>query len=78
MVMNIKLNDAENLADKILNRMNLFMNERKFLRHELSSKSDGNMEHTKDFVKAFQENVISNDTATEKIAKLEHILLLRS
>ena len=62
------LNDAEYFADTIMNRVS---------RRELARKSDGTLEHDKAFVRAYQNNVADNSASSEKIARLEHMLLIR-
>lgn len=75
--MAVSLNDAEYFADTIMSRVEQLLNERDILRRELSRKSDGTLEHDKAFVRAFQNSVIDNASASEKIARLEHMLLTR-
>ena len=75
--MAVNLNDAEYFADTIMNRVEQLLNERNVLRRELSRKSDGTLEHDKAFVRAFQNSVADNASASEKIARLEHMLLTR-
>ncbi len=72
------MNDAEYFADTILKRVEQLMNERDTLKRELSRRSNGNSEHNKAFVRAFQENIISNAVAAGRIEKLERILLMRN
>lgn len=74
--MAINLNDAEYFADTILSRVQQLINERNILRRELARKSDGTLEHDKAFVNAYQNNIINNALADEKIARLEHMLLI--
>ena len=71
------LTDAEYFADTILSRVNQLINERNILRRELARKSDGTLEHDKAFVRAYQNNIIDNALAEDKIARLEHMLLIR-
>ncbi len=71
------LNDAEYFADTISKRIDQLLNERKILRSELLRKSDGNLEHEKSFVRAYQDNVINNAMNADKSARLEHILAIR-
>ena len=71
------LNDAEYFADTIMNRVSQLINERNILRCELARKSDGTLEHDKAFVRAYQNNVADNSASSEKIARLEHMLLIR-
>lgn len=75
--MAINLNDAEYFADTIMSRVEQLLNERDILRRELSRKSDGTLEQDKSFVRAYQNNVIDNASASEKITRLEHMLLIR-
>ncbi len=75
--MAVNLNDAEYFADTIFSRVEQLISERNILRRELARKSDGTLEHDKAFVKAFQDNVINNSAASEKIARLEHMLMMR-
>lgn len=69
--------DAENFADTIMNRVEQLLNERNIIRRELARKSDGTLEHDRAFVRAFQNNAIDNAAASEKIARLEHMLMMR-
>ena len=71
------LNDTEYFADTIMNRVEQLINERNILRREISRKSDGTLEHDKAFVRAYQDNIADNAAACEKIARLEHMLLVR-
>ncbi len=71
------LNDAEYFADTIMSRVEQLLNERDILRRELARKSDGTLEHDKAFVKAYQNNAADNAAASERIARLEHMLLIR-
>lgn len=75
--MDLTLNDAEYFADTIAKRVETLLAERDSLRLELSRRSDGNLEHNKAFVRSFQENIISNAIAADRIAKLERILLMK-
>lgn len=75
--MGANLNDAEYFADTISQRIGQLIDERDILRRELSRNSNGNLTHNKEFVRAFQENIISNAASNEKIERLEHILLMR-
>ena len=75
--MAMNLNDAEYFADTIMSRVEQLITERDILRRELDRKSDGTLEHDKAFVRAFQNNVADNSAASEKIARLEHMLLIR-
>ena len=72
------MNDAEYFIDTISKRVEQLINERNTLRLELSRRSNGNLEHNKAFVCAFQESIISSAAADERIAKLEHILMIRN
>ena len=76
--MGVNLNDVEYFADTISKRVEQLINERDSLRRELSRRSDGNLEHNIAFVRAFQENIISNAAAAERIVRLEHILAIRN
>lgn len=75
--MAVNLNDAEYFADTIMSRVEQLLNERDILRRELSRKSDGTLEQDKSFVRAYQNNVIDNAAAADKITRLEHMLLIR-
>ena len=75
--MAINLNDPEYFADTILSRVQQLINERNILKRELARKSDGTLEHDKAFVNAYQNNIINNALADEKISRLEHMLLIR-
>ena len=75
--MAVNLNDAEYFADTIMSRVEQLINERDILRRELSRKSDGTLEQDKSFVRAYQNNVIDNAAAADKITRLEHMLLTR-
>ena len=75
--MELTLNDTEYFADTISKRVGQLLNERGTLRRELSRRLDGNLEHSRDFVLNFQENIISGCIACERIAKLEKILLMK-
>ena len=72
--MNLNLNDAEYFADTISKRVEQILIERDNLKRELSKRSDGFLEHNKAFVRSFQENIISSQIYSERIAKLERIL----
>ncbi|MDY6400626.1 MAG: hypothetical protein SPL10_06900 [Synergistales bacterium] len=75
--MGVNLNDAEYFADTISKRIGQLIDERNILRRELSRNSSGNLEQSKEFVRLFQENIISNAASAEKFERLEHILLMR-
>ena len=75
--MAVNLNDAEYFADTIMSRVEQLLNERDILRRELSRKSDGTLEQDKSFVRAYQNNIIDNAAAADKITRLEHMLLTR-
>ncbi len=75
--MGLNLNDAEYFADTIAQRVGHLIDERDVLRRELARNSSGSLAQNKEFVRAFQENIISNAAAAEKIERLEHILLMR-
>ena len=75
--MEITLNDSDYFADTISKRVGQLLLERDTLRRELSRRSDGNLEHNKAFVRSFQENIISNAAASDRIARLERILLMK-
>ena len=74
--MGANLNDADYFADTISRRVEQLINERNILRQELSRRSNGNLEQNKDFVRTFQESIISSAAASERIARLEYILAL--
>lgn len=74
--MPVNLNDAEYFADKILQRVDQLINERNTLRDELARRSKGTLTNEKDFVRAYKDGVISGASASEKIMRLEHILML--
>lgn len=76
--MGISLTDAEYFADTISKRVEQLINERDILKRELSRNSDGSLEYNKEFVRNFQENIILNAAAAEKITRLEHILTIIS
>lgn len=76
--MEITLNDSEYFVDTISKRVGQLLLERDTLRRELSRRSDGILEHNKAFVRSFQESIISGATASDRIAKLERILLMRN
>ena len=71
------MNDAEYFADTISKRIEQLLTERDTLKNELSRRSDGFLEHNKAFVRSFQENIISNSISSERIAKLERILIMK-
>ena len=71
------LNNAEYFADTIMTRVEQLLNERSIIRRELARKSNGTLEHDRAFVRAFQNNAIDNAAASEKIARLEHMLMIR-
>ena len=75
--MPVNLNDAEYFADKILQRVDQLINERNTLRHEIARRSSGGLEHEKDFVRAYQDNVMNMASASDKFARLEHMLMLK-
>mgnify|MGYP006916168035 CR=1 FL=1 len=75
--MDLTLNDAEYFADTISKRVEQLLTERDTLKNELSRRSDGFLEHNKAFVRSFQENIISNSISSERIAKLERILIMK-
>ena len=75
--MDLTLNDAEYFADTILKRVEILIHERDTLKLELSRRSDGFLEHNKSFVRSFQENIISSAIDSDRIAKLERILLMK-
>ena len=76
--MGVNLNDVEYFADTISKRVEQLISERNNLRLELSRSSKGNLANNKEFVRAFQENIISNYIASERIERLEHILMMRN
>ena len=76
--MGLTLSDAEYFADTISKRVEQLINERNNLRLDLSKNSNGSLEHNRAFIRAFQENIISNAIFSEKITKLEHILTILS
>ena len=69
--------NVEYFADTIMNRVEQLINERNTLRRELARKSDGTLERDKAFVRAYQDSVTDNSAASEKIARLEHLLMIR-
>ncbi len=69
--------NVEYFADTIMNRVEQLINERNTLRRELARKSDGTLERDKAFVRAYQDSVADNSAASEKIARLEHLLMIR-
>lgn len=71
------MNDAEYFADTIMSRVEHLLDERDILRRELAGRFDSTLEHNQAFVRAFQNNIIDGAAASEKIARLEHMLLLR-
>ena len=75
--MAVNLNDAEYFADTIMSRVEQLLNERDILRRELTRKTDGTLEHDRAFVRAYQNSVTDNASASEKIARLEHLLSIR-
>ena len=77
MGVNLKENNAEYFADIISQRVGQLINERNILKQELSRNSYGSLEHNKEFVRAFQENIISEAISNEKIERLEHILMMK-
>ena len=77
MGVNLNDNNAEYFADLILQKVGQLVNERNILRRELSKNSYGSLENNKEFVRAFQENIISDTISNEKIERLEHILMMR-
>ena len=75
--MPVNLNDAEYFADKILQRVDQLINERNILKRELSRRSSGSLEQEKDFVRTYQDNIINAASASDKITRLEHMLMLK-
>ena len=72
------LNEIEYLADTLSQRVDKLLSERTTLRRELARNSDGNLEHNKAFIRAYQDSIIANSSANEKIAKLEYLLTLNA
>ena len=72
------LNEIEYLADTLSQRVDKLLSERTTLRRELARNSDGNLEHNKAFIRAYQDNIIANSSANEKITKLEYLLTLNA
>ena len=71
------LDEAENAAENLFNKVKQLLDERNILRGDLAKKSDSNLDRDKAFVCAYKENIISSDLASDKIAKLEHFLTMR-
>ena len=71
------LNEIDFYADALSERVENLLRERAVLRRELARKSDGTLEREKEFVRLYQENVVNDALYSDKIAKLEHILLTR-
>ena len=74
--MPVNLNDAEYFADTISKRVDQMINERDMLRRELDRRRKGTLDNEKAFIKAYQDNLIDNAMSSEKITKLERILML--
>ena len=75
--MAVSLKEAEYSTDIILHRVEQLVSERNNLRKELSRKSAGNLEQDKAFVMSYQNSVIDNFYASQKITKLENLLMIR-
>lgn len=71
------INSPEILADNVLQKLEQVLNERKFLRKELSRKSSGSMELDKAFVMIFRNNILDIASASMNAVKLEHMLMMR-
>lgn len=71
------LNEIDFYADALSERVENLLRERAVLRRELARKSDGTLEREKEFVRLYQENIVNDALYSDKIAKLEHILLTR-
>ncbi|MBQ4469753.1 MAG: hypothetical protein IJR35_03790 [Synergistaceae bacterium] len=71
------LNEIEFYADAISERLDNLLRERSILRRELARKTDGTLEREKEFVRMYQENIVNYALYSEKVARLEHILLTR-
>ena len=71
------LNEIEFYADAISERLDNLLRERSILRRELARKTDGTLEREKEFVRMYQENIVNDALYSEKVARLEHILLTR-
>ena len=76
--MAVTLNEIEYLADTLLQRVDKLLGERNNLRQELVRSSDGTLERNKAFIRAYQDGIIANSSANEKIAKLEYLLTLNN
>lgn len=75
--MPVNLNDAEYFADKIFQSVGQLINERNILKRELARRTDGTAGYEKDFVRAYQDNIISMVSSSENIIRLEHMLMLK-
>ena len=71
-----KLDDIEYSVSTLSQRVEQLVNERNVLRRELAKNSDGNLEHNKVFIQAYQDNIITRTSAAEKIYRLEYLLQL--
>ncbi len=76
--MAVTLNEIEYLADTLSQRVDKLLDERINLRRELVRNTDGNLEHNKSFIRAYQDGIIANSSANEKITKLEYLLTLNN
>ena len=70
------LNEIDFYADALSERIENLLKERNILRRELSRKTDGTLEREKEFVRSYQENIINTALYSDRIARLEHILLI--
>ena len=70
------LNEIDFYADAISERIENLLKERSILRRELSRKTDGTLEREKEFVRSYQENIINSALYSDRITRLEHILLI--
>ena len=75
--MSIGLTEIEYFADSLNERVKQLLRERDSLRRELARRYDGSIERDKEFVRACFDNIINKNIYSEKIARLEHILLTR-
>jgi len=73
--MGVTLNDAEYFADTISKRVDMLLAENDNLKHEILRRSDRFLENNNAFVRSFQENIISSAIFSDRIEKLERILL---
>ena len=73
----IGLNEIDFYAESLLERVDQLLKERSVLRRELARNSDGTIERDKEFVRLYQDNIINSAMYSERVTRLEHILITR-